>query len=248
MGKGVPGRNARNKEVFQSLAEDLRTETLAEVILDRLKALDVALDDKVMASSGPLAFIRAGGLPTLIRLLKGASTSDGTQDAESTLDAVSGHAGVLLKRILQDIVKKGELKFPGELLPPLIEALGDAPSLVARLAAAQVLMLLAHTKPAQRRAMAEAGVMGAVLAFFASVGDPACGEEKAGPTWTLARIVVSQESAAVRDLRLVICGPQTESAFLAIVILQVCRLVLLPPPGFLSLCACVSPQLSRPQP
>jgi hypothetical protein len=65
-----------DEEGINRLTEDLRTESLPEVILDRLKVLKLALKDESEGDKTVRWFLRAGGLPTIIRLLRGTATSD----------------------------------------------------------------------------------------------------------------------------------------------------------------------------
>jgi hypothetical protein len=221
MGTWTPEQNRQKKKVFQTLAEELRTETSAEVILDRLKALSLALDDQAMADTGALVFVRAGGLPTIVRLLMGVATADGKLDAKLSTATISGYAGGLLERILNNTANNGERNFPRELVPHLINALRDAPDFVARVAAAQVLLVLAITQRAQRKAMVDAGVMGAMLAFFSVREYATWSLDKVSPARELACVLVCSETAAMRDLQRVICGPETNLAFTGLVLLHV---------------------------
>jgi hypothetical protein len=70
-------------EMFKRLAEDLRSANSPKTVLKRLKTLNTALNARLPRGEmlGGVAFIEAGGLPTLIAHLKGTLTSDGEADA-----------------------------------------------------------------------------------------------------------------------------------------------------------------------
>jgi hypothetical protein len=95
----APRSSAGKEEAFQILAKELSNESPAETILQRLKALNLALED-TMAGAGFVAFARAGGISALIPLLRGTVTSHGAPDADSMSLAVSAGAGHALNRVL----------------------------------------------------------------------------------------------------------------------------------------------------
>jgi hypothetical protein len=74
---GAPVSPPLDEEAMKRLTEDLRTESWPPLIYDRLKALNLALEDKVgsVGDNAGRLFLRAGGLPSVIRLLRGTAWS-----------------------------------------------------------------------------------------------------------------------------------------------------------------------------
>jgi hypothetical protein len=230
MGTNAPPTDLEMRKTFIVLTKLVRTETSPEMIVDRLQILKRALQDEEVTDMCALIFVRNGGLPTLIRHLKGVATSDGASNADVTPAMISAYAGETLHMILNSNNRKAELVSPPGIIPPLIDALRDAPHVLARTAAAQALLLLVLTQPAGHRAMVDAGVMGAVAAYFIRGKNSPMAVDKAGPTWDLAQLLLCSQPAAVRDLRLLICGPDTEQAFTALLILHVRHSCTMPRP------------------
>jgi hypothetical protein len=105
-----PDRTTADTTVFTQLAEDLHTATSAETIRERLDTIYFALRDEQSAGNGhpgALEFHRAGGMPTLVLLLKGFATSDAQTDADSMDSEISNNAGCVLSLLLDSLSKQG---------------------------------------------------------------------------------------------------------------------------------------------
>jgi hypothetical protein len=167
---------------LRTVAKDLRSEVSAKTSLERLMVLNLALQDELSAESGLPLFLKEGGLPPVIRLLRGPTTPDTTVFAESVSNAISLQAAKVLNALLSTTRGLTELLSGAKgFIPPLVDALRDASNKVARLAAAHALALLANVQPENRRAIAEAGVIGLLLAFIVDVGDLAASMKETGP-------------------------------------------------------------------
>jgi hypothetical protein len=67
MGKGARARSAFDECAVQELADDLLIESKSpKIILKRLRALATGLEPEATRAYLALAFLRAGGLPTLV--------------------------------------------------------------------------------------------------------------------------------------------------------------------------------------
>ncbi len=223
MSSEVPGSRTPEESVFVKLANQLRTETSAETIVENLWQLNKALQDEIK-DEGLLLFVRAGGLPDVIRLLRGPAPSDSGATADGMPLAVSQQAEKVLAALLCSDSGMAEVGSAKDIIPALVDALGDAPDYSARAMAAHALMVIAQAQPTGRKAIAEAGVMSLLvdlLTFWEDLGRHA---EKVEPARALAQTLLYQERAAMRDLQLVICGPEAERAFTALLLLQVLRL------------------------
>jgi hypothetical protein len=231
----APKPRAREKDVFRTLAEDLRTEASPDTILEHLEVLITGLDDPLsgddkvhtleeagkVAASRARIFLKAGGLPAVIRHLRGATTSDAPSGAISSRAATA--LWELLKR--NDAVM-AELHVAENVMLPLLDALRDAPAPVARSVAAQALLDIAGVHPGQGKVMAEAGVIGMVVAYHILIGAlPEQGsdlpEAASNPAAALACVLMGSSMVAVRDLRRAILGPEADQAFAALFVLQV---------------------------
>lgn len=207
------------EEEFQRLAEDLATETSAKAILQFLPKLFGALDAEVAEGGNlPPAFLLAGGVPTVIRLLQGNPTADAAPDAVRRNIAMA--AGACLDRVTYCCAGKHTV-LPAKLVPALTSALRDAPHIIARMAAAKAMVSIAASEAEQRRAMAEGGVIGLVLAFLLDAGDDFEDVDKFGAVWVLARDLVCWEMAAVREIRRAMCTADADLAFMAVQVLMV---------------------------
>jgi hypothetical protein len=224
---------ASGQEALLLLAQELREISSAESSLHRLTELKGAIIDSSAADDVPPATL-ALLLPIVICLLRGNPTSASASDADLR-SAISVQAGEVLDRLVSQDGRGHKLALTPGLVSPLIKALRDAPNLGSRITAARVLTMIAEGQATQRRALARAGVMGLTLACLNEVEDWVQNRDKLGPVWDLARVLLRSEPIAVRDLQRVICGPQADLAFIALVALQVCaghhleaRLTLLP--------------------
>lgn len=221
-------------EINEELAKELLMETSPETILQNLQAIKVSFCrplDLATAGRGPLKFLRAGGLPAVVRHLRGTATSGAANDPDASPSAISNAAAEVMSELLSDRACKmgactlAEVKAATGVVPPLIDALRDAASNKARAMAAHTLGILAKAQPPDSRAMAEAGVIGLVLDFYAKIGDLSERENlgNLAPATDLACWLVCSQAVAARDLREAICGADTFQTYAALALLQVCR-------------------------
>ncbi len=225
------GDLAPQRDAFQMLADNLATEALPEVYLERLKLLVAGLHDPWLGEHRALTFLQAGGLPVIIRHLRGSAAAGAVIHVNALSCSISSNAATALTTLLnRDTATLAELSVATDMMPPLIDALSIAPDWTARSAAAHALLQIAKAHPAQQKAMADAGLFELVTAFYTRLGaslfvgaslmhivnmlDPAA---------ALVRVLLSSGTTAVRDLRRAICGPDVHEAFAALVILQVCH-------------------------
>jgi hypothetical protein len=115
------------------------------------------------------------------------------------------------------------------ILLPLIDALRAAPALAARSYATHMLHMRANAHPEECVAMAEAGVVGLVLALYQDIwSSPPDGwnlpfaKDLAGTAATLVHVLLESGTGAADDLRQAICSPQTVDAYMALLLVQVC--------------------------
>jgi hypothetical protein len=223
MTKKIPKSHTLGKQEFLKLAKELRTETGgAETILNRLKQLNTALHDKRTADSGPRAFLREGGLPTVIRLLRGTATSDSTPTADSLSFAISEQAGQVVTAFSSSKIGKAEIGVAKGVIPLLVDALRDAPDILARISAAHGLLVIAQARPIRCKAMVEEGVVGLLLRLLNELGkDLTRREDIVWPLWGLASDLLQGERIAMRQCRQAILGPEADIAFTALLVLQV---------------------------
>lgn len=213
----------------QKLAEKLRKEASPFTTADDLRTLSVSLDQKMTGQKVAHAFLQAGGVPTLIGHLGGASSAptpspsthpDITAPPTANLQAAAIDALLQLKDALEDIATAVH--------PPLKDEFLNA-RLTTRCQAAYSLRALAIAEPGQLKVMAEAGVMVRLLDLYTDIGDlplANLGPESnarffADRIAALARLLVESRTIAVQDLKQAICGPSAVQTFAAIAILQV---------------------------
>lgn len=234
MGTTPSESRAPEGDAFQKLAEDLRTETSAKAIVSRLDALITGIrgplnaDNPLTADKRAASFLQAGGLPALIPLLRGIATSGATSASGATSHDTSDKAAQALLALLSiNSATRTELSTATNAVPPLIDAFRAAPTPEARSAAAAMLHMLAVAHPEECGAMAEAGVVELVIAFYIDVGNmspdvwDAFVAQDFFPPGTLVRSLVCSGPRAANDLGRVISGPQALSAFTALIVLQV---------------------------
>jgi hypothetical protein len=222
MPKKAPKSHTPEDQVFLTVAKELRMETTAGTILNHLKELHTALKDERTADNRLRLFLREGGLPTVIGLLRGRATTDSTPDADSLPSAISEQAGDVLTALLGSKSGPTELAVAKGVVPLLLDAVRDAPTSPARLSAAHGLLVVADARPTMRRAMAEGGVIGVLLRLLIDCGEcDAITLEMVGPSWELAQDMLRWERIAMQDLREAICGPEVDMAFSALAVLQV---------------------------
>jgi hypothetical protein len=221
MGTRAP-ESAGDTYRFKQLAKDLRTATSGDGFLKCLQTTSTAIEDALVARNavGPCAFVQAGGLDSVIRVITGARTSEAVNNADSLSSEIACEAG----QILGMISKAKLVNFAGCASPSWTKVLRDAPHCIARLASTHPLKGIAELDPAERRRMAEAGTMALLLAFFTEVGTSDNDKEMMAPAWGLARLLLRWEPAAIKDLQRAICGPRVDLSFCSIDVLAVCTL------------------------
>jgi hypothetical protein len=228
-------RHARlrsEEAVVQKLAEDLRTETSPAAIVGCIKALCKRLDDEARADYVALVFIRAGGLPALIRHLGGFATSAPTADPEATA-RVRQEAAEALRALMggtQDMEIMAELRAARGVIAPLLDVLrgpqdSNMPEVfISCSVACDTLLALAVADRVHREAMVDGGVIGLLLALCADVwnarGTEFC-EQKGEMAALLTRILIESGTAAARDLERAIRAPDPVQCFGALLLLQV---------------------------
>jgi hypothetical protein len=216
-------------EALQRLAEDLRRDTSAIAIFTCLRALVASFEDPGEADERALLLVRAGGLPAVIRHLRGTVTADGTPDQGITSNAISSTAAeALLGLLTLTDVTVAEHSVARGVIPLLIDALRDAPSMVGRCRAAHVLFALANAHPQECRTIADAGAVELVLSFYndiysmpSEIWAADFATELAGPPGALVRVLVQSGTHAASDLRRAICAREIVPAFSALLLAQV---------------------------
>jgi hypothetical protein len=216
-------------EVFHRiLAEQLRIETSPEDILKCLMALGVLLSDDQAAKNVSLIFLQADGLATLIRHLRGSPTSDGTPDQGSTSCAIADEAAAVYFR-WHSCGITDELSAATHLIPSAIQALCDAPTMLARSVALQVLHVHAPARPAACEAMIEAGVIEHLIAFYAALYNDTRGPpwgscdalDVAGTAALLVKALMCWGSGVADKLRQATCELGTINVLAALLLVQV---------------------------
>jgi hypothetical protein len=236
--------SACDEATVHKLADDLRTDSSAKTILERLKVLSVAVEDPRRAAELALVFLRAGGLPTLIHLLDPPATSPLTSDADVTPSAlpdgtpsaipdctpcatpdvgpsaIPDEAARALNALLDSDDIKAQLRLATGVVAPLAAAFRNA-SLLTRYTAVRALKFLAEAQPAQCKPMLEAGMMGLLLAFYIDVGNSLEHTDLLLPVVDLTILLVNSDSEAARQLKRAILGEHLALTFAALVLLQV---------------------------
>jgi hypothetical protein len=219
MRPAAAGNNTPAERGLSMLAKELHMETSAEIILGHLQQLNTALQDEVTADNKVHLVLREGGMPTVIRLLRGTATSDSTPD--STRSAISKQAGEVLAALLHSEVGVEEVATSRGITQPLVDALRDAPDFVARVTAAHALSIIAEAQPRELKAVEELGLMGLLLGVLNELEDADCPLEKEVFALDLARDLMHSNGVAMRELRQAICGPETSMTLSALLVLQV---------------------------
>lgn len=185
MGTRVPETPAREKDALQRMVEDLRTETSERAILEKLKALMARLYASDEPVQNFLQALQAGGLPTLIRHLRGTATSGAAPDQGSTsrdiveLAAEGGapdqastscdiaELAAEALGVLHLIRSQFRLDPTTSDIPPLLDALlRGSPSFLARCVAANELLTFTKAQPTECRAIMEGGGIGLLLRLY----------------------------------------------------------------------------------
>jgi hypothetical protein len=219
------------------LAEKLRTATSAERLLEHLSVALSAFSNAVaLLKAGDettLAFLRAGGLPTLIRHLGAPATPLRSPRADVTPAdislAISEVAAAALRALFHcsDTVTAELGAAPG-VIPALADALRDAPSVMSRSVSAAALGVLADAEPLRCNIMAEAGVMGLLLSLhrdlWESVADADVATELGPPVVGLANMLLGTQPAAAHQLGEAISAVDSVESFTALIVLQVCHM------------------------
>jgi hypothetical protein len=223
------------QEAFvQKLAEDLCTKRSPNAILRCLKTLSAGLNEQARADHVVAVFMRAGGLPTLIRHLGASASSYPTADPD-IVAWVPVEAAQALAALLrcQDVIK-AELRAATGVIAPLIGVLRGGHDGSRRLScsvACNALLVLADFQPAHCKGMAEAGVMGLLLALYSGIGDsasPGFAKESAMLAARLARLLMEAGTVGAHDLERAIRAPDPVQCFGALLLLQVRQFCLCP--------------------
>jgi hypothetical protein len=206
---------------IHKLATDLSKETTPSAILKHLEALTAKLndEDELTADAAAIVFLGAGGLPPVIRNLRGTAASHPTPHPDVSPDAISAEAGRALTQLLRYEDVMPELLSTRGFTPALLDALRDAPDNEARLAAVRGLWIYAQEDPEQWKAMAESGVFESLLALFDEMGEEAWASKSMRLPAALGCMMVGKISA--RDLERAIRAPGVVRAFTALVFLLV---------------------------
>jgi hypothetical protein len=207
----------------QKLAEELKTQTSPEIILQGLKLLARGLYDERTGYNIALWFLRAGGLPTLIRHLRASPMAAPTAGSDITPSALSKEAATALGELLRtERAIMAEFKAATHVIMPLIDALRDAPLNHSRGMAFNLLGVLAIGKPGHRLAMGEAGVVGLLVTLYiesAELLEEMC--SFASMAARMTHMLLEAGMAAALDLAQAILARETVRTFTAIVLLIV---------------------------
>jgi hypothetical protein len=226
---GVPNRG---RITCETLAEELRTETTALAILHHLAGLVAELDDAQTGPQWAHLFLRAGGLPAVIRHLRGTPAGGATPNLTPLSCHISHKAGEALLSLLHHRdAAHAELRNITNILPPLLDAMRHAPALYARSAATRVLLALAEAQPKECWAMAAGGVVALVLSLYEVAWELPrdLASDVATPGADLVCTLVRSGTDAVKELREAILSETAVHSFVALLLLQV-RCSFPPPP------------------
>jgi hypothetical protein len=216
-----PGAVGPQEEELQRLANNLNKETSAEATITCLEALNAALEDELTVAKRAKVLLSAGTLPTVVRLLKGDMGPHASADPHNMLSTTRGLAGKLLSRLLDTDFGMAAVASAPDIIPPLIDALRDAPTDQGRCAAAYGLLILAHMEPASQKAVAEGGVMGPLLALYIKLGADSLATPSVKHVLELAHVLVRSGTGPLREIRRAIRVADEMQAFAAMLILKV---------------------------
>jgi hypothetical protein len=224
-----PENLSQDIALFQSLAESFPKKTSAKTIRKCPTALIVRLRDPLKAKPCAQIFMQAGGLPILLRHLRGEVAAEASQGTTSRNIDISTTSGQALTELLSHITPE-ELSAPIDSTSPLIAAVRDAPAVAGRSSAAQALLLLVNARPEDCRRVAAAGIVQKVLEFdveLAALPDSmwttAMAEDWADPASAPVCALVQRRTVAAQDLCLATQAQQVPLRFAALVFLQVCH-------------------------
>jgi hypothetical protein len=221
MGSKAPATSSSEEAVVLKLAEDLRTEASSKSVLKSIKLLFKCLNCPYRGDAVAARFLRADGLPALIRHIQGTATQSPTGCQDAIQSAVSEKATAALRALLRtsEAVRDQLGDMPG-IMKPLIDTLCDA-SLEGRCAAAEALVALLVAERAHSAAMADAGVIGLTLSLYIDLLESPEGPILSKGPAMLVRGLVSSAKDAACDFEQAIRGPDSVQAFAALTILQV---------------------------
>jgi hypothetical protein len=207
----------------QTLAEDLRCKTSPMAILKCLDAIRKGLEDELNGEKVAFVLLRARVLPTLIRHVRGSTSSTPDVDPDH-MHNISMQAAVALTALLgyRKAVMQ-EVRVTTGLIMSLIDILRDGPTIISRWLTETALWVLVTAKPSQAEAMVNAGVMGLLLQLRIDVADmdPSFVATLGTPGAKLGSKLLESGSAAARDLEQAIRSPDILQCFGALVLLQV---------------------------
>jgi hypothetical protein len=215
-----PGSESARAAV-KKLAETLGREKSPQNPRNLLGELSQAVDNPATRDDLAVVFLQAGGLPGVVRQLSGFAESSCTADPLVTMSDTVATALSAIFRCTGAIEEAGILT---GIVAPLIDAFHARPLSVRR-AAAHALCVVAVVQPEQAKAMAEAGVLQLVLAYYSECVDVGYASKTLMPAVFLAQRLVQSQRDAARQLEEAIRAPQIDQAFAALVVLQVCNLM-----------------------
>jgi hypothetical protein len=154
----------------------------------------MASDTDLAGNTWTLKILEAETMPTIICLLRANPASDAPASTDSRRAARLGQAGDAGDRIVIGNTPSAQVLNTAGIVPSMITALRDLPDFVGRFAAAHVLTMFAEARPADRRAMAEAGVIRLLLELYIKVGNEFWDIDKTGSGWNLARVLLCATS------------------------------------------------------
>jgi hypothetical protein len=206
---------------IRGLAQALSVELCENLLSMRIEALKTALSDAQTADFVAMVFLGEHGLPAMIRHLRGSYTPDSSSIKNSASTALSFKAAETLGHLLGNIVVISHVSFEKTLVPGLLAALRDAPHDFGRCVAATALVIHGAAEEEHRKAIAEAGGVGCLLAAYTGVGDSAWESGGAESILELGRMLVGSGGVGTRDLIKAMRGPEPLLSFAAVSLLQV---------------------------
>ncbi len=184
-----------------------------------MKQLNPTLHEDVPADNKLHSYLWGDGLPKLISLLTRTATSGSTPHRMRS--SISQETREALADIFGSEIGAVEVLSVKDIIPPLVDALRDAPHMYARAGAAHALRVIAEAQPTERKAMAKAGVLGLLLRFLNELEDADCPLKDGVPAMDLARDLLRWEGVAMRELRQAIRKDEASMTLSALLVLQV---------------------------
>jgi hypothetical protein len=220
MGKRGPA--SLSSAGIQRLAEELQTEPSPKMILQGLKALKEGLADKWWGHDVALWFLRAGGLPTLIRHLRASPMSAPTSQPHVAPSAISEAAASAFIALRRHAAIAAECLGGTDVVRTLVDAARDAPFRVSRAAAFHALLELAIDEPAHGSALGEAGLVVLLVTHYIEFGDlPSIPTDFPRLVAQVAHVLLESGVAAAHDLKREILAPDVARTITALVLLLV---------------------------